>query len=343
MRLTALSQWKCLQVGHSTIGLSLKNELGNLDYITPILSFDKGFHTSYPSREDWRKKALSETDETNFYTDGSKLDGKVGAGVFCDKLKVSISVRLPDYCSVYQAEVIAIEEALTWLKHNVISSKDITIYVDSQAAIRSLESVSLTSRVALSCLSSLNEMGEHFNIQLIWVPGHSDVKGNCRADELARHGTTLQLLPERANLGRPISALKLALRNEAIASTNARWANTLTCRIARQVWPKLDSERTNSLISLRRGTVGTVVGVLTGHCLFGEHAKRLGLEANDFCRSCMDEEEEETVAHFLCSCPALALRRNKHLGKYYMETLSDLENCRVRDISRYISSSKWFQ
>jgi len=148
-RLTAVSQWKCLQIGHSKIGESLKDKLANLDYITSTLCFEKNFRTSCPSRENWKSGSAQISEVIEFFTDGSKLDGKVGAGVFCDKLNVNISVRLPDYCSVYQAEVVAIKEVLSWLKHNAISAVDIAIYVDSQAAIKSLESVSMTSRVAL--------------------------------------------------------------------------------------------------------------------------------------------------------------------------------------------------
>ena len=168
-RLSAGSHWKCLQVGHSKIANSLNVELVKVDYIIPTVSFEKNFRTSCPSREYWKNGSVPVTKAIQFFTDGSKLDGRVGAGVFCEKLDVKISVRLPDYCSVYQAEVVAIEEVLCWLKHNVISSVDIAIYVDSQAAIKSLESVSMTSRVALDCHSSLNEMSEHFNIQIIWV------------------------------------------------------------------------------------------------------------------------------------------------------------------------------
>jgi ribonuclease HI len=342
-RLSAVSQWKCLQVGHSTIVRSLSEELANLDYIKPTLCFDKCFRTICPSRESWRNGSILENEALQFFTDGSKLDGKVGAGVFCEKLNVNISVRLPDYCSVYQAEVAAIWQVVTWLKHNVVSVRDIAIYVDSQAAVRSLEAVCLRSRVALDCRSSLNEMSEYFSIQIIWVPGHSDVMGNCRADELARYGTTLQIQPEGAGLGRPIAALKLALSKKAIALTNERWTNTLTCRVAKQVWPKLDLRRSKALISLGKRDVGLVVGILTGHCLFGEHARRLGLQTNDFCRSCMDEEEEETLDHFLCSCPALSYKRHRYLGVYGMENLAELAGCGVRDILRYISSSGWFQ
>ena len=89
-----------------------------------------------------------------FFTDGSKLHGKVGAGVFCEALNVDIAVRLPDHCIAYQAEVIAIEEVLIWLRHNVISTKDYATYVDSQALMKSLEAAPLTSGVMLSCLST---------------------------------------------------------------------------------------------------------------------------------------------------------------------------------------------
>jgi ribonuclease HI len=342
-RLAAVGQWKCIRTGHSRIIETLGEELVNLDYITTVLRFDKSFRTICPSRDFWKDAMVTETEALQFYTDGSKLDGKVGAGVFCEKLNVSMAVRLPDYCSVYQAEVRAIEEVLNWLKHNVVSTVDIAIYVDSQAAIGSLESVAFSSKVALSCHSSLNEMGEHFNIQIIWVPGHSDVFGNCRADELARFGSTLQLLPERAGVGKPLSALRLALRKRAESSTNESWINSNTCGVARQVWPKLDWSRTKTLISLERRSLSNIVGILTGHCILGEHARRMGLQYNDFCRSCGEVEEEESVPHFLCFCPALSHSRNLFLGSHLMGSLSELGNSNVKDVLRFVRSSKWFQ
>ena len=56
-----------------------------------------------------------------------------------------------------------------------------------------------------------------------------------------------------------------------------------------------------------------VVGVITGHWIMGTHARRIGPGhlANDFCRSCRDEEEEETVPHLLGTCPALCQSRMK--------------------------------
>jgi len=42
-----------------------------------------------------------------------------------------------------------------------------------------------------------------------------------------------------------------------------------------------------------------LIRALTGHWLVGAHAGRLKAPQNDFCRSCWDEEEEETVEHLL--------------------------------------------
>ena len=46
----------------------------------------------------------------------------------------------------------------------------------------------------MECRRSLNEMGKHYKITLIWVPGHQEIEGTCIADELAGKGTTIEIL-----------------------------------------------------------------------------------------------------------------------------------------------------
>ncbi|KAH8351719.1 hypothetical protein KR084_005480, partial [Drosophila pseudotakahashii] len=74
-----------------------------------------------------------------FYTDGSKLDGHVGGGVYSEQLDIRKSFRLPDHCSVFQAEVHAIKEAIDCLG-NTSLSRHLNIYSDCQAAIKSIYS-----------------------------------------------------------------------------------------------------------------------------------------------------------------------------------------------------------
>ena len=88
---------------------------------------------------------------------------------------------------------------------------DIIIFTDSQAAIKSPESVnSFNSRTALNRRLSLNEMAEP--PPPIWMPDHRNIPGNCLADELTRQGTTLSISLDMMNLGMPIATVKTLLK-----------------------------------------------------------------------------------------------------------------------------------
>ena len=54
-----------------------------------------------------------------------------------------------------------------------------------------------------------------------------------------------------------------------------------------------------SLLQLQRVALSVVLGVFTGYCIMATHARRIGVGhmANDFCRSC--REEEEAVPYLL--------------------------------------------
>ena len=141
-------------------------------------------------------------------------------------------------------------------------------------------------------------MAEQFKIYLIW------------ADELARLGTTLHVLPELESVGIPLATCKLMHRNRAFSMANDRLSMGLDGFKSKLMWPMLNMKKTIALLSLNRPDVALVVSAVTGHCLIGEHARRLRSLSNDFCRSCGDEEKEESVEHLLCKCPALSSRRN---------------------------------
>ena len=56
-----------------------------------------------------------------------------------------------------------------------------------------------------------------------------------------------------------------------------------------------------SLLKPQREALSVVVGIITGLCIMGTHARRIGFRhlANDFCRSYRDEEENKTIPHLL--------------------------------------------
>jgi len=50
---------------------------------------------SFPDREEWEQGRPGTTDVICFYTDGSKLEGIVGGGVYSEQLNIRKSFRLP--------------------------------------------------------------------------------------------------------------------------------------------------------------------------------------------------------------------------------------------------------
>ena len=83
--------------------------------------FDKRYHTLIPCRDEWVDRTPGNRRYVDFYTDGSKLDSQVGLGVYSEDLGLEMALRMPDYCSVYQAEILAIAKVAKWLRCNVLT------------------------------------------------------------------------------------------------------------------------------------------------------------------------------------------------------------------------------
>jgi len=60
-----------------------------------------------------------------------------------------------------------------------------------------------------------------------------------------------------------------------------------------------------------------VTGLLTGHNTLRRHIYLLGLLGSPLCRKC--GVREETLAHILCECEALASLRHVYLGSFFLE------------------------
>ena len=71
------------------------------------------------------------------------------------------------------------------------------------------------------------------------------------------------------------------------------------------------------LLSFNRNQSRVVTGLLTGHKILRRHLYLLRLLDNLLCRRC--GAKEETSAHILCECEALAALRHRYLGSFFLE------------------------
>ena len=137
-RLNVLLRWNTVLCCHCTIlkvdlVISLKVEFRPAEHWRyrgfPFSNYEQGWLEYW---YDCPPKVLE------VYTDGYKLGNGVGSGICSGKLDLNISLRLPDYCSVFEAEVMAIYRTAQLILVNDAPFTCGSIFSDNQAAIKSL-------------------------------------------------------------------------------------------------------------------------------------------------------------------------------------------------------------
>ncbi len=135
------------------------------------------------------------------YSDESKNKqlNELGADVICITnlaLNQSFSWNLDSGMKVFDAELFVIEKAFEIAFNNrQLNIEKVWIFSDSQAAIKRLKNSSLKSD--LYYIQSIRKWAEKFQnnniqMQLEWVPGHMNIKGNELADKAAKKEAKLQ-------------------------------------------------------------------------------------------------------------------------------------------------------
>jgi len=129
------------------------------------------------------------------YTDGSKLEnGAVGCGwaiYHCGDRQLHRlregRCHLGNRAEVFDAELHAVQEAVSTLLTVTIPRGKVFICIDNQAAIDTLQSNHENheyARRALETIASLQLLG--WQISTVWCPSHTNIPGNERADSLAK-------------------------------------------------------------------------------------------------------------------------------------------------------------
>ena len=147
-----------------------------------LSEFDKSStSTVFKSRFNEVKQKYS--DFCHIYTDGSKVETKVASAYVCPY--GTRGYRLRDGCSIFTAEIEAINKALTFVK--VSTRKSFVIYSDSMSVLQAIESQEcknpLVNRVLQVCQEILSN-GKF--ITFCWIPSHRDITGNEHAARAAK-------------------------------------------------------------------------------------------------------------------------------------------------------------
>ena len=254
------------------------------------------------------------------YTDGSGIDGAIGAAAYSPTVAKTQYQYLGNEASfnVFAAELMAMNLAIDMLKNNTeANSTNCIIYSDSQASISAITKPAKQSgqgiiREILDKVDSLQAQTQ-INITIVWIPGHMDIPGNEEADAAAKSAAK-----EKGKLD--ASAFKHpAMKSARITSINAAskaewiqlWQKTKTANQLRKICTRPTAESGIKLyggISNRRDAAA-LVRLRTGHCSLNQYLHRFGIEDDPRC-NCGDGIVE-TVKHFLLHCDKYERLRDK--------------------------------
>ena len=251
-------------------------------------------------------ESCQEEMDCNVYTDGSKIAEKVGAGVYITRRGTPIILdkfRLPDKATVYQAELTAIREAAALLTC-MTDLTTVKFFVDSQAALRTLQSDIITSKLALQTITLLNNIPSTTTI-LVWTKAHVGNPGNEQADVLAKEGTTL---PNPLAIPLPQSSIKNALYVFFVALWQNEWTSCPEARQTKLYHPSHNKSTSNKLIQWSRLKLGRYIRAVTGHCNLLYHLHTIDPTISPICRFCLQHNEE--FHHLATDCPALWWERH---------------------------------
>ena len=232
------------------------------------------------------------------FTDGSKTSYGVGSAfVVMDPTGTFIITswrgKLPSYCTIYQAELLAIQKACSWIKANSPAH----IWSDSLSSLHSI-------RTALVGTPLLKLVVESWPAGVVaaYIPAHRGYYGNELADQLAKqailHGEPIHLPVSKGHV-------KQSLKTWAFTEWTKRWANySPTTSPIKQFFPSLQLIKRS--IWSKGAWYDSICKLFLGRSpLAGDH----WWVEDDTSFECYCHDFEST-SHFLFDCPLHAEHRS---------------------------------
>ncbi|MBW0471729.1 hypothetical protein O181_011444 [Austropuccinia psidii MF-1] len=180
------------------------------------------------------------------------------------------------------------------------------IFSDNQAAlIKSTNPYYSSSgqHIYVKTFNKLRKLKEQIEIQLYWCPGHEDIEGNCKVDELAKKATDNNNINDKTIIPSSLSKLK------QLAKTITPILIPLTEEEKKRVRFKTGSKKiAKKLGSLEKGIAALIHQLHAGHVPFNAYLTRIKSIQNDKCPRC---GRKETINHFLLYCYAYKKERHK--------------------------------
>jgi len=328
------------------------------------------FQISIPAnKEDSAREAEHATEEIQVFSDGSAQNGKVGAAaVLTRKNKPDRILHFhlgPEAeHTVHEAELIGILLAIHLIKTEKRSATTCAIAVDNQAALQAFNSEMKRPGHHIACealknafLVQKHRKKTNYKLTLRWTAGHFGIEGNEKADsEVKKAASGLTTLTKQLPpfLRKPIlinpSAVKRKHNDDLKKKWKEDWQASKRGKKALRLDKTTPSDKFLKTISkegLSRKAASRIAQFRLQHVPLNSYLYRFKRVDKPNCPAC--GEAEESIAHFLLTCPSYAFERwalARHVKKRRKHmTVESLLGCPdlATPLAKYIDSTGRFK
>ncbi|GFW34589.1 uncharacterized protein TNCV_952171 [Trichonephila clavipes] len=233
------------------------------------------------------------------YTDGSKIDGRVGFAfvVFRSGVKFeNFQFRIRDECTVFVAELLCLNFAVKWITEQNTVISEYLICTDSPSSLDSLKKcISSSNNIIVEIQKQLKSLRDkNISIDFAFVRGHTGVLGNERANWLAKAATKRKI---DIDVNIPKSFYKKITNERMMKSWNQEYLISNKGSITKKFFPTI-----NKRLSCHHFyTNYKLTQFLTGHGNFKSYLNKFNLAPSSFCDCNIGGEENVEHVILLCS------------------------------------------
>lgn len=264
------------------------------------------------------------------YTDGSKSDISSSFSLTTENEIINISL-LPPYSSVYTTELIAIHEALLYVRQK---TGKFVICTDSLSAVKSIMNIN-NNNFYISRIRNLLA-NKSPNVKVLWLPGHCNIQGNEFADSTAKNAAMSPVLTtpnlDYKDLNSHIHKYYYTTDRNLTFNTCSTWYRNINSErkfVLNDFTSKLSRHETIKFIRLRLGHTKIT------------HGNLLNLNTTPVCTCAIYTNSPE---HFLLECPHFNIIRNQIFQSLNpLQCLSNPTQNNIQKILQFLKITKLYK
>ncbi|XP_024082361.1 uncharacterized protein LOC112126790 [Cimex lectularius] len=249
------------------------------------------------------------------FTDGSKVDGKVGFAIYDPVRDTNEGYSLPGWASIFSAESMGVLKALEYTQYKLQNVTQIAILTDSRSVVSHLENINTYSKcdhVTMEILLRYRDLvSDGKSVTLCWIKGHSGIRENEIVDRFAKeavvNGSFFDYKMTKCDAKRALN--RVWLRDWQLLHDGSQGGQLYRLR-----FPMVPKKPWFQGCTGSRRFFSTMVRIRTNHGLWGAHRFRIGVRDSPNCATC---DKPEDLNHLIMECPEHEERRKIFLERIY--------------------------